>query len=1129
MMTAISLPRRLALPKIFLSLWLPVGLLLVGYVLATHFSEQQQLHNEQRIRQAVTQRLEKIAEDVKTNVTLYQYGLRGTRGAIMTAGPDNFNYPLMQAYTLSRDYQKEFPGARGFGLIRYLQSDQQVAFLAQRAKERPDYPFNIKQLQKHNESVFVITYIEPEQNNKEAVGLDIGSESMRRRAALEAALNNDVRLTGPITLVQASEKIQHGFLILMPVYYSQPAPEQQQRLSQLYGWSYAPILIDEVLSTVSELRDDVQFSISDITENDEVFFNWGSSTLDPAYQQSTTLSLFGRQWQLSLLPADAFISELQLASNNRVFSETLGLTGLICLGVFLLQLLVMRRQQLARYKAELASITEATLKQANAELEHQVALRTAEISQVNILQRSILTSAGYAIIASTPDGTITAFNPAAERLTGYLASEVIQQHTPTIFHCKSEVEQRAQKLSDELQHPITPGFEVFTAKAKHGQADSCRWTYIRKDGSTVQVKLNVSAMLDSQGQISGYLGIAFDLTEQLKHEAELALAKEQAELASKAKSDFLANMSHEIRTPMNAILGLLQLVSQTSLAPRQADYINKTQHAAKSLLALLNDILDFSKVEAGKLELDLHSFNLPSLMQDINVMLANSASEKNLALHYHLSPDIPPNLIGDSLRLKQVLLNLAGNAIKFTEHGEVNIYVAASQMPDARLRLQFRVQDTGIGMTIEQQQAIFSGFHQAESSISRRFGGTGLGLAISKRLVNLMQGSISVSSQPGIGSEFSFDILLDTDHGTVEQRQTQATEDSTTLLQPNTLQGLHLLVVEDNLTNQLVAQQLLQSQGASVDVASSGADALERLVPLAQDYDMVLMDIQMPQMDGYETTRRIRQHAHLQQLPIIAMTANALPSDKASCLAAGMNDHIAKPFELAVLLDKILTYCPNTPATATTTPAPSTQTLDDSHAFCRSHQISFSQALLRLGGATELYAKVLQQFLNDMQTALQTLEETTLNPKALRILLHSLKGASATVGFEQLSAWLAIQEAALNNDAVQLTSLRHATATKLTENLPIVTELLHLLDLALQPEQAATTLLTDSEKNALYLQLAQYLTSANMAAQPLFKQLESDLIAIDPLLAKSMRNAMLALAFDAAAEILQQILSVKTM
>lgn len=444
-MTTIPLPLRLTLPKIFLSLWLPVGLLLLGYGLATHFSEQQQLHNEQRISQAVAQRLEKIAEDVKTNVTLYQYGLRGTRGAIMTAGPQNFNYPLMQAYTQSRDYRQEFPGARGFGLIRYLQREQLAEFLAQRTQDRPGYPFTIKQLQKHNDSQFVITYIEPEQNNKEAVGLDIGSESMRRRAALDAALHNDVRLTGPITLVQASEKVQHGFLILMPVYYSLPAPEQQQeRLDQLYGWSYAPILIDEVLSTVSELRQDVQFSISDITENDEVFFNWGSSTLSPTYQQSITLSLFGRQWQLSLLPADVFISELQLASVNRVFSETLGLVGLLSVGVFLLQLLVMRRQQLARYKAELASITEATLKQANAELEHQVALRTAEISQVNILQRSILNSAGYAIIASDPSGTITAFNPAAERLTGYLATEVIQRQTPAIFHRKDEVERRAK-------------------------------------------------------------------------------------------------------------------------------------------------------------------------------------------------------------------------------------------------------------------------------------------------------------------------------------------------------------------------------------------------------------------------------------------------------------------------------------------------------------------------------------------------------------------------------------------------------------------------------------------------------------------------------------------------------------
>lgn len=1247
-----------------MSLWLPLGLLLAGYIVATVLVEKQQQTQHQRISEAVAQRLDQIADGVRDKVTLYQYGLRGTRGAVMSLSPERFGYNDMQTYTSVRDYKLEFPGARGFGLITKLEPEQTPAFLARMAAERPDYPFQIKQLTPHQNSLFVITYIEPEQDNRQAVGLDIGSEMMRRKAALDSAKYNEVQLTAPITLVQANKQTQQGFLILMPVYTSHEVSDiPEQRLNQLFGWSYAPILINEVLSTVSGLGNDVSLRITDITDQAPIeFFQRGDiESYAPEAQQQKQLLLFGRQWQLTLAPTQRFIANLNLPSGNSLFVEVMALSVLLTLGIYLLQLLLMRRAQLIKHKQELAQIAEQTLLQANAELEQQVERRTAEISRVNALQRSILSGAGYAIIATDINGTITAFNPAAEQLLGYRTEEVVYKQTPAIFHLPEEVERYAAKLTTELGTEVNVGFDTFVAKARLGKPDNNRWTYLTKAGDKVQVKLNVSALTDEQGQLVGFLGIAFDLTEQLKHEAELAKAKEQAELASRAKSDFLANMSHEIRTPMNAILGLLQLVANTDLDKRQADYIDKTQRAATSLLTLLNDILDFSKVEAGKLELDPHPFNLALMLQDLGLILSSSSEQKELEVLYNIAADVPEHLLGDSFRIKQVLLNLAGNAIKFTEKGEVVISIHTQPLQDGQLRLCCSVSDTGIGMTKEQQQALFTGFHQAESSISRRFGGTGLGLAISKRLVNLMGGNIQVTSEPGRGSTFSFDIVLHTaepESVSAAQRlpagvtllkvlivddndsarvilQAMArslgwqvsiaanAEDALLLLKKNQhsdsaydvvfvdwrmpgmdglalaqyiresqgnkvplvvmitafgkevlsehavaydryldgflikpvtqhmmlkavetlfqaeaalpqadtksqseqpLQGLCLLLVEDNLTNQLVASELLQQQGATIQIASSGTEALTILQHNSPNVDLVLMDLQMPGMDGYETTRRIRQLPQYQQLPIVAMTANALPADKASCLAAGMQDHIAKPFALDEVIEKVLLY-----TSASHTLDAKKETKQGLYfaapvlAYCQRHQIELEAACNRLGHSPALYVKVLTQFARDISQILQKLKQAELNLSDARLLFHSLKGAAATTGFSRLASFAANKESALRHQTqgyYQADDNTHQLLQEAGNNAAVLLQLI-------QPEPSLTKTVPDlvsTDSNALIAMLKHHLNSANMAALPLYQQLSSLLQAQQPELNAKLETAILNLAFDEAAVILDTII-----
>ena len=370
-------------------------------------------------------------------------------------------------------------------------------------------------------------------------------------------------------------------------------------------------------------------------------------------------------------------------------------------------------------------------------------------------------------------------------------------------------------------------------------------------------------------------------------------AQARAEQASVAKGQFLANMSHEIRTPMNAILGLLQLLQHTALDAQQRDYATKTEGAARSLLGLLNDILDFSKIEAGKMALDTRPFHLDQMLGDLAVILAPNVGSKFVQMRFDARPDVPRHLIGDDMRLQQVLINLGGNAVKFTQEGEVVIGVRLVERGAEDALLEFFVRDTGIGIAPENLEHIFDGFSQAEASTTRRFGGTGLGLAISSRLVELLGGTLQVSSTVGHGSTFSFRLRLP-----VAAQPVAAVPAETPAPAPTRLRGLRVLVVEDNKINQMVARGLLAKEGAQVSLADDGRLGVAAVAAADPPFDAVLMDVQMPVMDGYTATHAIRQELGLTALPIIAMTANAMASDRAACLAAGMDEHIGKPFEL---------------------------------------------------------------------------------------------------------------------------------------------------------------------------------------------------------------------------------------
>ena len=530
--------------------------------------------------------------------------------------------------------------------------------------------------------------------------------------------------------------------------------------------------------------------------------------------------------------------------------------------------------------------------------------RKQDEAQMRLLAK-VFSNAAVSIIICDANNQIIAVNPAFTAVTGYEQQEALGKN-PSFMSARST----PKSVYDAMWRSITTN-------------DFWKGELLNLDKSgNIQIKwLSISVIRDPSGTITHYIGSFTDITDLKRVEQELrkvndelesrvdsrtqelAVAREQAEAANRAKSSFLANMSHEIRTPMNSVIGMTELLLMTSLNTQQRDYLEIISLSGKHLLSIINDILDLSKIEAGKLEIETIDFELAHVIKMTKNIIDIKAETKALAIVYAIDSNISPVLRGDPTRLEQVLINYANNAIKFTEKGEINLRIKVREETETDYLLRFEVQDTGIGMTQETQNLLFKSFQQADASNTRLYGGTGLGLAISKSLIEMMGGEVGVISQLGHGSLFWFEVRLGKGN-----EQLILDKQDTISVNIDLLSSKRILLVEDHPFNQQIASEFLTLVGATVQIANNGQEALDLLKN--EPFDCVLMDMQMPVMSGIEATREIRATLELTSLPIIAMTANASDEDKKACLNAGMNDFITKPFFPDQLYRKLLLWLP---------------------------------------------------------------------------------------------------------------------------------------------------------------------------------------------------------------------------
>jgi len=803
----------------------------------------------------------KISERLEDHARILQSGV-----AFLNAS-EKVTREGWRIFTQQQKVDKQLPGIQGIGfsilipregLTRHIQEIRREGFSEYTV--RPDGD---------RELYSSIIYLEPfSDRNLRAFGYDMFSEPLRRSAMERARDTNDSALSGKVVLVQETDRdVQAGTLMYVPVYRKgMPIETVEQRRSALFGWVYSPYRMNDLMQGILGARnsenekrlhlqifDGEQPSLESLlyschpTEDDKLF-------TDVQYSKQILVDFNGKRWTLRFMQTGGGLSSVEYI---RVWLTLVGGTLITILLFALIR----------------------TLQNSRAEALRMVEERTAE------LQGERLRLSG--IIAGTKTGTWewnvqtgeTVFNEHWAEIIGYSLDEISPVSIETWM--KFAHPDDLQKSNELLEKHFRGELDYYECESrmKHNNG---QWVWVLDRGKV--------ASWTDDGKPLWMFGTHQDITERKQAEEQLLIAKNAAESANTAKSTFLANMSHEIRTPMNGLLGMTQLLEMTGLTEEQREYTASLKLCGKNLMSLINDILDLSKIEAGKIDIILADFSLRQCINDVVTMQKFVTHDKGLKLEVEVSEEIPHLLLGDQLRIKQILHNLMGNAVKFTVQGSVSVSAHLLEQNETSVLVRIAVQDTGIGIAPESVDQIFQPFTQEDGSTTRRYGGTGLGLTISRKLAELVGGTITVESTPGIGSCFAVTLPFIIGTTDITPQAAPATTGSEWDGPP-----LRVLLVEDDQVNITFGTALLRKLGHSVTTAENGRQCLAALENGA--FDIVLMDIHMPIMNGEEALLEIRakEKGTTTHLPVIALTAHSMRGDRERLLEVGFDGYVSKP------------------------------------------------------------------------------------------------------------------------------------------------------------------------------------------------------------------------------------------
>ena len=1078
---------------------------------------------------------------IEQRMAAYAQMMRGADGLFAHAG--SVTREEFRDYIDRLRLKENYPGiqsVRFSPLVPLAQKDRHIA--AVRKAGFPGYAIH-----PDGERGFYapVIYAEPfDERNRAIFGYDTYSDREHprpgdsgaglRRAAMERARDTgQAAISGKIRLLfESDEDAQAGFLMFLPVYqHGAPHGTVAERRANLIGWVSSVFRVDDLMAGIfgeraAGLDTDIYDGgeISDKTVMYDTDHSSSSHELNARFHKAARIEIAGRTWTVATYSLPGFEAQVDKEKPQLI---AFGGSGASLMLALLTWLLVHGRERALQ--------------------------AAAAVERESHKNETLLRTASDGICIFDPEGEVVQVNDAFCQMLGYTEKELLDMNVAQ-WNTRPEGELKARIAALGSSNPP---FET---------------RHRRRDGSLIDVEISASrAEVDGQTLI---YNSARDITERKHIEQELQKALHAADAANRAKSDFLANVSHEIRTPMNAIIGLSHLCMQTELTAKQRDYLQKVHGSAKSLLGIINDVLDFSKIEAGKMDMEQVRFELEDVMGTLATVVSTKAEEKGIEFLFETSLEVYPHLIGDPLRLGQVLSNLAGNAVKFTDKGEVLVLTEVEEETAEHVSLRFTVRDTGIGMTREQIGKLFQSFTQADSTTTRKFGGTGLGLSICKRLVGLMNGKIWVESTPGEGSKFIFtayfgkagerrsgkrnppnidlrgmrvlavddnetcrhilqsylesfdfkvmvaangldalraiqqadrdglpyqfvvldwkmpeidgieaarkiremaglskmpkillissfsqnDMLQHVENNVVDGMLTKPFQQSglfdaameifgraqirgkrntsSVLFHPELaakISGAYLLLAEDNEINQQVVMELLEKVGVTVAVVENGEAAIARL--WEEKFDGVLMDMQMPVMDGITATREIRKNPRLADLPIIAMTANVMAGDREQCLAAGMNDHITKPLDPNQMVATLAKWI--TPAHPATLPSLHGAELGQSpETLPNLPGVRVSEGVRLMGGSVAAYCSILEKFRDGQQNTLAGIRTAIAADEWENAgrLAHTLKGLLGTLGAGKLQDQAAKLETAIRGRAnAQIGALLVAVDAELTQ------------------------------------------------------------------------------------------------